>query len=82
MVQVLHGLRRFSPAERGWHLRVEGQCPDVVAFAVMIKPPERESLLRPQRKPGRLFLLLFIKGSVFVKMFIMVHFCQYLGIYR
>lgn len=32
MVQVLHGLRRFSTAAHGWHLGVEGQCPDVVAF--------------------------------------------------
>lgn len=39
VVQVLHGLRRFSTAERGWHLGVEGQCPDVVAFGVMIITP-------------------------------------------
>lgn len=36
VVQVLHGLRRFSTAEHGWHFGVEGQCPDVVPFAVMI----------------------------------------------
>lgn len=34
---VLHGLRWFSAAEFGWHFGVEGHCPDVVAFAVMIK---------------------------------------------
>lgn len=39
VVQVLHGLRRFSTAERGWHLGVEGHCPDVVAFGVMIMSP-------------------------------------------
>lgn len=39
VVQVLHGLRRFSTAERGWHLGVEGQCPNVVAFGVMIITP-------------------------------------------
>lgn len=39
VVQVLHGLRRFSAAEHGWHLGVEGQCPDVVAFEVMITAP-------------------------------------------
>lgn len=36
VVQVLHGLRRFSTAEHSWHFGVEGQCPDVVPFAVMI----------------------------------------------
>lgn len=36
MVQVLHGLRQFSTAERGWHFAVEGQCPGVVPFGVII----------------------------------------------
>lgn len=39
VLQVLHGLRRFGTAERGWHLGVEGHCPDVVAFGVMIMSP-------------------------------------------
>ena len=39
VVQVLHGLRRFSTAEHGGHLGMEGQCPDVVAFGVMIVTP-------------------------------------------
>lgn len=43
VVQVLHGLRRFSTAEHGWHLGVEGQCPDVVAVGVMIITPGEEA---------------------------------------
>ena len=43
VVQVLHGLRRFSTAEHGWHLGVEGHCPDVVAVGVMIITPREEA---------------------------------------
>lgn len=82
MIQVLHGLRRFGTAERGWHLRVEGQCPDVVAFAVMIKPPGREPVLTSDETRQTFPVVVYKREHFFVKMLIMVHFCQYLGIYR